>query len=303
MVEKYSENKKKIEFERIKVNSINAAIRERENIIQNIKTDEDKRYELFKNAKNKLINSIVKLVKLKYKIKEYMLNIDNKKLNISENVIGKYRFISKANIEEISNEYIIGKIRQPLKKKYNEIDIKNIEIDNLDELLPSDSEEGRDKITYYEELIKSNIEKDFKITNSIIDKDEKDKTKEMSSGFNSKIYFEILSYQDNNEGIYIIDQPEDDVSQTSIKKFLIEDFREMSKRRQIILITHNPQFIVNLDVDNVIFIKKDNGKIDVSYGALEYKDSDTDILDIISENIDGGIETINERWKRYEKNI
>ena len=77
----------------------------------------------------------------------------------------------------------------------------------------------------------------------------------------------------------------------------------MSKRRQIILITHNPQFIVNLDVDNVIFIKKDNGKIDVSYGALEYKDSDTDILDIISENIDGGIETINERWKRYEKNI
>lgn len=303
LVEKYSENKKKIEFERIKVNSINAAIRERENIIQNIKTDEDKRYELFKNAKNKLINSIVKLVKLKYKIKEYMLNIDNKKLNISENVIGKYRFISKANIEEISNEYIIGKIRQPLKKKYNEIDIKNIEIDNLDELLPSDSEEGRDKITYYEELIKSNIEKDFKITNSIIDKDEKDKTKEMSSGFNSKIYFEILSYQDNNEGIYIIDQPEDDVSQTSIKKFLIEDFREMSKRRQIILITHNPQFIVNLDVDNVIFIKKDNGKIDVSYGALEYKDSDTDILDIISENIDGGIETINERWKRYEKNI
>lgn len=303
LVEKYSENKKKIEFERIKVNSINAAIRERENIIQNIKTDEDKRYELFKNAKNKLINSIVKLVKLKYKIKEYMLNIDNKKLNISENVIGKYRFISKANIEEISNEYIIGKIRQPLKKKYNEIDIKNIEIDNLDELLPSDSEEGRDKITYYEELIKSNIEKDFEITNSIIDKDEKDKTKEMSSGFNSKIYFEILSYQDNNEGIYIIDQPEDDVSQTSIKKFLIEDFREMSKRRQIILITHNPQFIVNLDVDNVIFIKKDNGKIDVSYGALEYKDSDTDILDIISENIDGGIETINERWKRYEKNI
>lgn len=303
LVEKYSENKKKIEFEKIKVNSINGVIRERENIIQNIKTDEDKRYELFKNAKNKLINSIVKLVKLKYKVKEYMLNIDNKKLNISENVIGKYRFISKANIEEISNEYIIGKVRQPLKKKYNEIDIKNIEIDNLDELLPSDSEEGRDKITYYEELIKSNIEKDFEITNAIIDKDEKDKTKEMSSGFNSKIYFEILSYQDNNEGIYIIDQPEDDVSQTSIKKFLIEDFREMSKRRQIILITHNPQFIVNLDVDNVIFIEKNNGKIDVRYGALEYKDSDTDILNIISENIDGGIETINERWKRYEKNI
>ena len=187
----------------------------------------------------------------------------------------------------------------------NKIDIKDIEIDKLEEYLPDDSDDNRDKITYYEDLIKLNIEEDFKIKNSIIDRNEEDKTKEMSSGFNAKIYFEILSYQDKDEGIYIIDQPEDDVSQTSIKKYLIEDFKEMSKHRQIILITHNPQFIVNLDVDNVIFIEKKDGKIDISYGALEYKNKNQniDILNIISENIDGGIDTINERWKRYEKNI
>ena len=155
----------------------------------------------------------------------------------------------------------------------------------------------------YEELIKLNIEDDFRIKNSILDRDELEKTKEMSSGFNSKIYFEILSYQDKEEGIYIIDQPEDDVSQTSIKKYLLDDFKEMSKHRQIILITHNPQFIVNLDVDNVIFIEKKDGKVNINYGALEYKNKDIDMLNIISENIDGGIDTINERWKRYEKTI
>lgn len=305
LVKKYIVNKKKIEDEIIKINSINDIIREQEDIIQNIKTDEDKKFEVYKNAKNKLIDCIAGLIKLQDKIKEYTPNIDKKELDISENVIGEYRFISKTNIVEISNEYIIEKIRQPLKKRYNKIDIKDIEIDKLEEYLPDDSDDNRDKITYYEDLIKLNIEEDFKIKNSIIDRNEEDKTKEMSSGFNAKIYFEILSYQDKDEGIYIIDQPEDDVSQTSIKKYLIEDFKEMSKHRQIILITHNPQFIVNLDVDNVIFIEKKDGKIDISYGALEYKNKNQniDILNIISENIDGGIDTINERWKRYEKNI
>ena len=189
------------------------------------------------------------------------------------------------------------------KKKYKNLNIEKIDSDNLEDMLPDDPKESEDKIEYYKKLIETNINEDFEIKNTIINKDEEDKTKEMSSGFNSKIYFEILSYQDKDEGIYIIDQPEDDVSQTSIKNFLLEDFKEMSNHRQIIIITHNPQFIVNLDVDNVIFIEKKDGKIKINYGALEYKDDCIDMLNIISENIDGGIDTINERWKRYEKNI
>ena len=78
----------------------------------------------------------------------------------------------------------------------------------------------------------------------------------------------------------------------------------MSKNRQVIIITHNPQFIVNLDVDNVIFIGKDeNDKIYIQNGALEYFDNDYDILKIVADNIEGGIDSINERWKRYDKNI
>ena len=37
-----------------------------------------------------------------------------------------------------------------------------------------------------------NIEEDFRFKNAIISKEEKDLTKEMSAGFNSKIYFQIL---------------------------------------------------------------------------------------------------------------
>ena len=72
----------------------------------------------------------------------------------------------------------------------------------------------------------------------------------------------------------------------------------------MILITHNPQFIINLDVDNVIFIKKEeeSEKISIESGALEYKDDNTDMLKIIADNIEGGIDSLKERYKKYEKN-
>ncbi len=68
------------------------------------------------------------------------------------------------------------------------------------------------------------------------------------------------------------------------------------------MVTHNPQFIVNLDVDNVVFLSK-NEEISVQSGALEYEDNKYSILQIVADNIDGGIYTIQQRVKRYEKNL
>ena len=39
----------------------------------------------------------------------------------------------------------------------------------------------------------------------------------------------------------------------------------------------------------------------VQSGALEYADEDTDILKIVADTIDGGLESIRKRWKRYDK--
>lgn len=57
------------------------------------------------------------------------------------------------------------------------------------------------------------------------------------------------------------------------------------------------------DVDNVIYLYKDEEKIAVQSGALEYEDSGCDILRIVADNIEGGLTTIQRRMKRYEKNI
>lgn len=128
-----------------------------------------------------------------------------------------------------------------------------------------------------------------------------DKYSEMSSGLDAKIYFDLLSYEMQRDGIYIIDQPEDNISQSSIRDYLLDRFKTMGEIRQIIMVSHNPQFIVNLDIDNLIFLSKTDDTIQIQSGALEYECPEYNILDIVAQNIDGGLDSIKKRWKRYEK--
>jgi len=60
--------------------------------------------------------------------------------------------------------------------------------------------------------------------------------------------------------------------------------------------------VVNLDIDNVIYVKNDKGVLSASNGCLEYEDENTDILELIAQNMDGGKETIEKRLKVYGKN-
>ena len=128
-----------------------------------------------------------------------------------------------------------------------------------------------------------------------------DKYAELSSGLDAKIYFDLLSYETLQDGIYIIDQPEDNISQSAIRNYLLDRFKTMGENRQVIMVSHNPQFIVNLDVDNLIFLSKRAGRLEVQSGALEYTCPEYSVLDIVAQNIDGGLDSIKKRWKRYEK--
>lgn len=107
----------------------------------------------------------------------------------------------------------------------------------------------------------------------------------------------------DKDGIYIIDQPEDNISQSAIRTYLLERFKTMRENRQVIMVTHNPQFIVNLDIDNLIYISKQNDVFQVQSGSLEYVCDEYNVLDIVAQNIDGGLDSIRKRWKRYDKSV
>lgn len=124
---------------------------------------------------------------------------------------------------------------------------------------------------------------------------------ELSQGYNAQMYFALMADNSMGDGIYIVDQPEDQISQKAIRESVLREFRAIAGSRQVILITRNPQFIVNLDVDNVIFIEKKDGALSIRNGALEYECDEYSMLETVADNIEGGLDTIKRRMKRYEK--
>lgn len=304
LISKYKSKIKQNLFEISKINTINNEFTSKDKELKKTKTDETEKIANYESNKDSFSENIVNYYyKNRNKVK-YEPNIKEEKVPITSNKVGKYRFVAKTKTKEISNANLLALINNVLGKS-----IKNVNL--IDSSTIPDRFSNRNKETSYNDKLinlKKELDKEidncFSVDKAINDASDKDVTKELSSGFNSRIYFDLISNQTDDNRIYIIDQPEDDVSQPSIKKNILGDFYDMSKNRQVIIITHNPQFIVNLDVDNVIFIGKDeNDKIYIQNGALEYCDNDYDILKIVADNIEGGIDSINERWKRYDKNI
>lgn len=115
-------------------------------------------------------------------------------------------------------------------------------------------------------------------------------------------YYKFFTQDNLDWNVLIVDQPEDNISNNNISKNLIRYFNAIRNEKQLIFVTHNPLLVVNLDVDNIIFIKNENGIVSINNGCLEYEDEQINILEIIAQNMDGGKETIEKRLKVYGKN-
>jgi len=114
-------------------------------------------------------------------------------------------------------------------------------------------------------------------------------------------YYRYFTEDSNDWSILIVDQPEDNISNNNINNKLISYFNSIRNEKQLIFVTHNPLLVVNLDVENVIFVKNENGKLFITDGCLEYENEQTNILGLIAQNMDGGKETIEKRLKVYGK--
>ncbi|MGN1374614.1 MAG: hypothetical protein ACI4XK_04880 [Bacilli bacterium] len=304
---KYQEKKDRIELETAKINIINNQIKIFMNELETTKSEMQKSRENYNLKFEVLANTISNLYMMDESKNLFNIGFDKIKLSPTTNEIGKNRFVCKCNIKEINSDYIKEILTTPLNATYKKHikDFNSINpVEFKENIKYADKDDEEEPLKYYKSKVYNKLDSDLKIIYSINDVKDSDALAELSSGANSQIYFDLLANDVQNKGMYIVDQPEDDVSQTAIKNKILEDFRKISSHRQVLLITHNPQFIVNLDVDNVIFIKKSEktGQISIEYGALEYKDTSTDILKIVADNIDGGINSLKERYKKYEKN-
>lgn len=89
---------------------------------------------------------------------------------------------------------------------------------------------------------------------------------------------------DKDEKPLIIDQPEDNLDNQSVYEILVPFIRQAKKKRQLIIVTHNPNLAVVADAEQVIHVeldKKNNNTFSFKSGGIENPTINKGILDIL----------------------
>ena len=109
-----------------------------------------------------------------------------------------------------------------------------------------------------------------------------------------------LALDDADDRPLIIDQPEENLDPKSIFDELVPLFQEAKKKRQVIMVTHNANLVVNTDADQIIVA--DVGAQSVGgLPPITYKSGGLDeaeIREIVCDTLEGGEEAFRERAKR-----
>ena len=96
----------------------------------------------------------------------------------------------------------------------------------------------------------------------------------------------------------IIDQPEGNLDNHTVAKVLVECIREARKRRQVFIVTHNPNLAVVCDADQVVYAhmnKSAGNKITYITGSLE----DPNMTNYITAVLEGTLWAFRVRDGKY----
>lgn len=299
IVERHANVVQRIDLEKKIANKIREAVSERENDQSQIITDAQKAQARFLQAIDQCGSCIAQTVRQEHRLVDFSFSFDEMRIAPNTNPVGDLQFVCKLGIDAISPQLLTDLVDGLIGKRKHLSTLTSSYSDVADAIngYPDDAE---DPIAVLAEKFASALDAKLRPVKAI-NRQEDDVYKELSRGYNAQMYFALMADRNIGRGIYIVDQPEDQISQKAIKESVIGEFREIASARQVILVTHNPQFIVNLDVDNVIFIGKKDGSLFIQSGALEYECDEYRMLQVVADNIEGGLETIQKRMKRYEK--
>ena len=202
----------------------------------------------------------------------------------------------KGFIYEIMNETDNDEKWNLLKRKkeaiINHSDSFGGNFKNLIERLQNETPEQIDKIELWvpEDKISVQIKRNPSST-----------PEEISNGSAGQRTAGILSVIMNSSDVpLIIDQPEDDLDSNLITELIVKSLRTIKNKRQVILVTHNPNIAVNSSVEQIIQMAFENGQIiKKTEGSLQK----LEIRKAICEIMEGGEDALKQRYNRIYKAI
>jgi hypothetical protein len=97
----------------------------------------------------------------------------------------------------------------------------------------------------------------------------------------------------------IIDQPEGNLDNHTVAQVLVECIKEARKRRQVFIVTHNPNLAVVCDADQIVHAaidKQAGNSVAYTCGALE----DPNMIQFVTDVLEGTRRAFNIRGSKYE---
>ena len=287
---------KNIEIENQIRNLIISALRNFNAEMDKNRTDKEKENVKYKQEKNYFCNLII----------DYIVRIENepdipkfpdKVEGVSKKLYQGFAFVKKAKFDGL---FLKDEFYEELfNKNYSkERVLKIISIEELEDALQG-IKDIKKLETWYNKVDK--FIEEYLGEETFIEKDGLKNTVGETPGEISAIHYDFL-FNDLSKDydIIIIDQPEDDISSTKITQELIKYIKQVRDYKQIIIATHNPLLVVNLDVDNVICLNKNfKNEISVKNGCLEYNCKEYKIIDEVADIMDGGKEAVERRFRLY----
>lgn len=104
---------------------------------------------------------------------------------------------------------------------------------------------------------------------------------------------------------FIFDQPEDDLDNDFIMKQLVPLFRRIKKYRQVIIVTHNANLVVNSDAEQIIIANNNSEVLSYQSGAVEdgTVNESNSIRTRMCEILEGGGYAFEQRERKYGFNL
>ena len=106
----------------------------------------------------------------------------------------------------------------------------------------------------------------------------------LSPGERGALLLLLYLFIDMDDKPLIIDQPEENLDNESVFKYLVHFIKAAKKKRQIIMVTHNPNLAVVCDADQIIQMKIDKlhgNEVTYESGAIENPKINKIIVDIL----------------------
>ncbi|MCT7597461.1 hypothetical protein QUR79_10705 [Arcobacter cryaerophilus gv. pseudocryaerophilus] len=125
--------------------------------------------------------------------------------------------------------------------------------------------------------------------------------KQLSPGERGALLIIFYLLIDKGDIPLIIDQPEDNLDNESVFEYLVPYIKQAKQRRQIIIVTHNPNIAVVADAEQVIYTELDkaNGnQIKYITGAIEDKEINKQIVKVL----EGTMPAFDNRTVKYYRN-